>query len=58
MMYIIFEFINLYCGIVLYFSKYKFLILIFDFTDFKKADSVVRTKILEGRVFRNENIIR
>jgi len=39
-----------------YFKNAEFLVLLFDFSNFKKVNSDVREQILEGRIFKNEKI--
>lgn len=39
-----------------YFNHEDYLVLLFDFTNFKKATSEVRAKIIQGSIFRNEKV--
>lgn len=39
-----------------YFKNNEFLVLLFDFSDFKKASTEVRERINEGKVFKDERI--
>lgn len=39
-----------------YFKNAEFLVLLFDFSDFKKVTSEVRGQIIEGNIFKNERI--